>query len=968
MKSLYTLVLLIFSQFIFSQTSIVKGIVLDDKTGKTMPGVDVNILNTKLATSTDFDGNFIIRDVPVGTYELQFSTSSYKTKIISEVIVKADDATNITVSLVESKNELKEVVITRTKAKVESVKSLLLQQKNSASVSDGISAETIKRTPDKNTSDVLKRISGASIQDNKFVIIRGLNDRYNTAILNGGTLPSSEPDRKAFSFDIFPSNMLDNLIITKTATPDLPGEFAGGVIQINTKAVPDKDFQSISVGSGYNTVTTFKTQRTYEGSPTDILGFDNGTRDLPSSFPSKENFALLNNQERLNLAKSLNYDWGIKDARFKPNTSLQYTLGKHYNFGDKVFGMLFSLTHNTTNNFNEVNRKDYDDSPRVLQVNYDDKNYTEQVLTAALANFSLKLNANNNFSFKNIFSINSTDLVVERSGLPDVEETLFINSNVRWFTSNKIYSGQLNGDHYFETPKIKLNWTGFYSDINRNVPNLRRNAYQTANPNSTIPSETIPSANVGISTGSTDNGGQMFFSENKESIAGAKFDLSRKFTIGEEFVNEIKIGAFAQERKRDFYSRQLFFVTGGGQIGNDFNRDLLKLPNETIFSQANLGEVSPGVNGFSTYELTKPNDDYQAGSKLNAAYIMFDNKYKGVRLIWGARLENFVQTLNTSLTDVLDLKLNNKQNDFLPSANLIFAIDKKQNLRLSFSKTLNRPEYREIAPFGFYDFTTQFFTQGNDKLKIAKIDNYDFRYEIYPGKGQLFSFSYFRKDFINPVEIKRLENSTAVYDNANSAKNSGIELEFRTLLSSLFPSENTRVLDDITFFSNLAIVKSKADVSNFGTPGQTERVLQGQSPYVINAGIQYLGTDNGWALSVNFNRAGDRLYLGAGVGPKDPEIWEKARTFLDMQIAKTFINKKLELKLNVQNVLAQDLIFYENREDIYHDYRPDVFESIANRVFTGTNENRNSYNPDVDDARWITKFGRSFSLSLTYNF
>ena len=283
MKLFYTLSLFVFSHLIFAQTSILKGTIIDDATGKTMPGVDVNVSNTKFYASSDFDGNFIIRDLPVGTYEVQFSTSSYRTKIISEVVVKANDATNLTVSLVESKNELKEVVITKTKAKVESIKSLLIQQKNSASVSDGISAESIKRTPDKNTSDVLKRISGASIQDNKFVIIRGLNDRYNTAILNGAPLPSSEPDRKAFSFDIFPSNMLDNLVITKTATPDLPGDFAGGVIQINTKSVPDKNFQSISIGSGYNTITTFKNQRTYKGSSTDWLGFDNGVRDLPSS-------------------------------------------------------------------------------------------------------------------------------------------------------------------------------------------------------------------------------------------------------------------------------------------------------------------------------------------------------------------------------------------------------------------------------------------------------------------------------------------------------------------------------------------------------------------------------------------------------------------------------------------------------------------------------------------------------------
>lgn len=966
MKSLYTILLFAFSQFIFSQTSLIKGTILEDKTGKTMPGVDIKVVNTKFSTSTDFDGNFIIRDVPVGTYEVQISTSSYKTKIISEVIVKADDATVLSVSLEETKNVLKEVVITRTRAKVESVKSLLLQQKNSASVSDGISAESIKRTPDKSTSDVLKRISGASIQDNKFVIIRGLNDRYNTAMLNGGTLPSSEPDRKAFSFDIFPSNMLDNLIIYKTATPDLPGEFAGGVIQINTKAVPDKDFQSISIGSGYNTVTTFRTQKTYEGSPTDILGFDNGARALPSNFVSSDDFPRDNVQEKLNLAKSLNYDWSIQDARFRPNTSLQYTLGKHYKFDEKDFGMLFSFTHNITNNYNDVQRLDYDADPRVLQQKYDDKNYREQVLMAGLANFSFKFNANNNLSFKNIYSINSTDLVLERTGRTEIDRPETIVADMRWFTSNKIYSGQLNGDHYFETPKIKLNWTGFYSNIDRSIPNLRRNVYLISNPNSTDPNERIPIAQIGISSGSPTNAGQMFFSYNKESILGAKFDVSRKFTIGDEFINEIKLGGFVQQRERDFYTRQLFFIEGINLFA-----DLKKLPNETIFSPANLGPISPGVNGFSLHEETKPQDDYLAGSKLNAAYLMFDHKYKFIRFIWGARYENFNQTLDGIDAQGKVLNLNKTSNDFLPSGNLIFALDKKQNLRFSFSKTLNRPEYRELAPFGFDDYETQLFTQGNPDLRIAKIDNYDFRYEIFPGKGQMFSFSYFRKDFTDPIEVARGENRAVTYQNAKSAKNSGIEFEFRTLLSSIFTSESTSVFDDITLFSNLAIIKSIADISNFDATKltQSERILQGQSPYIINAGLQYQNTDNGWVISANVNRAGDRLFIGQGANlNSDPELWEKARTFLDMQIAKTFLDKKLELKLNVQNILAQDQIFYENREDVPYDYRLGVFESMANSVFTGSKENRKSYNPDVDDARWITKFGRSFSFSLSYNF
>jgi outer membrane receptor for ferrienterochelin and colicin len=194
--------------------------------------------------------------MPAGQYILEFSLISFSTKVVDEVVVVDKETTVLNVSMSELSGILDEVVIKTVKAKTESVQSLLTMQKNSVRVSDGISAESIRRTPDRTTSDVLKRISGTSIQDNKFVIVRGLNDRYNTTYLNGSPLPSTEPDRKAFSFDIFPANMLDNLVINKTATPDLPGEFAGGVIEINTKSTPDKNFQTVSVGAGYNTITT----------------------------------------------------------------------------------------------------------------------------------------------------------------------------------------------------------------------------------------------------------------------------------------------------------------------------------------------------------------------------------------------------------------------------------------------------------------------------------------------------------------------------------------------------------------------------------------------------------------------------------------------------------------------------------------------------------------------------------------
>ena len=970
---LFSILFTLFSfSSIYSQTSGIKGVVIEDKTGMPLPGATVTIVELNKSRVTDANGSFIFSKIAPGTYIVKVTALTFQGKEITEVIVVADEIYNLTISLLEKNNQLDEVVIKNTKAKVESVKSLLTMQKNSANVSDGISAETIKRTPDKNTSDVLKRISGASIQDNRFVIVRGLNDRYNAALLNGAPLPSSEPDRKAFSFDIFPSNMIDNLVITKTASPDLPGDFAGGVIQINTKSVPEKDFQSITVGTGYNTITTFKNQRTYNGGATDWLGFDDGTRALPSYFPNTE---YINSddtpfQDIVALAKRYKTDWVIKDKTFLPNTSFQYSIGKHYEFGDKVLGLLVSISHNRSNNYNETDRYDYEVPAEPATSKFKDNNYSVQVLTGALFNLSLKFNENHNISFKNIFSINSTDLVVERKGVREIRvvPNKTIVGDVRWFTSNKIYSGQFNGDHYFPKPKIKLTWSGFYSNINREIPNLRRNIYSIEDVNSSNPLQTIPVAEVTDSrSGGNDYAGGMFFSENKETIEGAKIDISKKFAIGEEFINEIKIGAFVQKRDRDFFARQLQYkkLTIGAGFAAD--NPILNLPNETIFSPENMGQIAPGINGFTLTDASKDTDAYRAGSKLYAGYVMLDNRYKKFRLVWGARIENYIQTLD-SKTDGEDLALNNHQTDFLPSANLIFSINKKQNLRLIYTQTLNRPEFRELAPFGFYDFTTQFFTQGNAELKIAKVKNIDLRYEIYPGKGQLFSVSYFRKNFTDPIEINQLGNNTLKYQNAKSAIASGLEFEFRTLLSSIFTIEKSTLLDDLTLYSNIAIIKSLADVSNFSDDRDAEksRPMQGQSPFVFNAGLQYLNKDNGWTAALNVNRIGSRIAF-ASINTRNPAIWEKPRTLLDLQVAKSLYKNKIELKLNIQNILAQDQIFYKNNytEDVSE---TSTFGNLTNLIFTADPLNEDGYDSKTDDLIWRTKFGRVISLSMTYNF
>jgi hypothetical protein len=974
MKYFYSLLIVLISSAIYSQTTIIKGTVVEEGTGKTIPGVLVKVLNTKLATQTDASGNFIIRNVPVGKQELEFSDFTLDTKIISDVDAIKDETTSLTVSMAEKNNTLNEVVIKRTKMKAESVASLLSVQKNSARVSDGISAETIKRTPDKTTSDVLKRISGTSIQDNKFVIIRGLNDRYNTTYLNGSPLPSTEPDKKAFSFDIFPANMLDNLVIYKTATPDLPGEFAGGVIDINTKSTPDKNFQSISVGTGYNTITTGETK--FEANDIKV--------GLPSYFPSSTDFIALQNlktetsiQQIASLAKNYQTDWSVDEGKFDPNTNLQFTLGRYFKFNEEQsLGLLASVTNNVTNIYGETSRNSYETPGSVLE-SFSDKNYSKQKLTGAILNLSLKLDTNNMFSFKNLYSITSESRYTDRIGTKNAQDAEPIIGAItnRLFTQNKIYTGQLIGEHFLPESKIKFNWVGAYSNVQREIPSERRNTYEYLQYSDGT--QSVPRAEFSKNAVGADFPGSIFTSNNKENIFSTKIDASKKIEFSDNFSADVKVGGITQSRSRKFEARQLGYIRFNGNVngviwGNDntFLTTIQTLPNATIFNASNMGilSTSPNSSGLTLFEGTKGSDYYDAEANLNAGYIMIDNIFNKWRIIWGARLEDYTQKLN-SKSDVGDIiTVDDKQLDILPSVNLIYSLTKKQNLRLSGSKTLNRPEFRELAPFIFFDNATRFSTAGTPTLKITEIYNADLRYEFFPGKGQLVSVSAFYKDFTNPIEIQALANNSNQYQNADAGTNYGVEIDFRVLLSSIIGTKENKFLDDLTIFSNLAVIRSKVDISNL-IATSIDTPLQGQSPYVFNAGFQYLNKELGWSFSANMNRVGNRITIHGNQTSDNqtPAFWEKARTLLDFQLAKSFWNNKFELKLNVQNALAQDLIFYQNN-DLPGTSEIKGFDAFVNKLFTGDSQNKNGYNTQEDDLIWKTKFGQTFSFTMTYNF
>ncbi|MFM7021925.1 MAG: TonB-dependent receptor domain-containing protein [Flavobacteriales bacterium] len=960
---------------LFSQNSI-HGKVIDGATGNALPDVTVRIDSSTITGVTDLNGFFNILNVQPGTYTLICDGGrQYSKKMIEEVVVKANEATRVDIILRRTTDI---VIEKKPKAKGgETPDALLSQQKNNVTVSDGISNEQATRQGLRSTSDALGKVSGASIQDNKFVVIRGLNDRYNAAYINGAPLPSSESDRKAFAFDIFPSNMLDNLVITKTASPDLPGEFAGGIIQVTTKNIPEKNFQAFSIGGGYNTITTGQNQITYKGGQWDWLGVDDGSRAMPGVIPDKDHFPV-NIDEQATLAKKTNIDWGLQNKTFMPNLSLQYSMGLSDTLKGIPVGLVMALTYNKRNNYNETARRGWtgnDANSTIssqLDYQYLDKIYSEQILASALANFSVKLNRNNTLSFKNIYSINSDDRVISRSGSTNPLESnpTLIQSDATWFTGNKIYSGQLIGEHYLPKQKLRFNWVGSLSQIERSIPNLRRNIYtrltNVNDPNDPNPNDTMYTANIGTSNVGSNYGGGMFFSENKENIYSFKADASHTFNIGKS-INEVKMGTFFQSRNRDFFARQLGYTKHtipGGSV--TFDESLLYLSRGEIFNNANLGLISNGVGGFKLTDGTKYTDAYTAASSLYAGYLMLDNKYKKARLVWGARVESFSQELHALKADQSKLDINISKTDVLPSANFIYSVNKKQNLRVSYSQTLNRPEYRELAPFAFYDFNTTFVISGNDSLRRAKIHNTDVRYEIYPGKGQVFSVTGFYKQFIDPIEqISRVDVTNEIsFRNVPKATNYGMEIELRLLLSSLFKNDSIKFLSRTTVFSNLAIVRSMVDVTSIVGSQDDVRPLQGQSPYVLNSGIQYVDEERGFIASISYNTVAPRIYIVGNVN--EPNIWENGRNFIDLQFSKSFLKKKLDVRLNLQNLLAQKQNFYQNR-DLGAEGATGV-SAFFNSILTGDAQNKNDYNAAEDDLVWSTKLGRTISLSAAFKF
>lgn len=892
----------------------IEGKLSDASNSDPLIGAVVRIQGTSYGSVSDPEGNYVIADIAPGQYDIEFTYIGYKSKFVRGAIVKAGEVTKIDIAL-SPEGILTEEITVEATPDLANEQALLSEQKNSSRIQDGISEQQMKRAPDAAASDVLKRVTGVNIIDNKFVFVRGTSERYNNTTLNGVQLPSTEADRKSFSFDLFPSKLLENIIITKSFSPDLPGNFSGGLVQLNTKDHADAFIFGFETVGSYLTGTTSKgNYYSYNAGQEKLLffnsGLDNGGRSIPANFPDTK-FSDANNY-----GKTLINNWSQNNRKAPVNGGFQLSLGNNFNLLSNPLSVLFSYTYRNAFVNEEIFRGEYNsDTSGLIQFTGRSSNYS--VLNGGILNMNYKLGNNSKLNFKNTYSINSEDRTQYYEGFTrtsDYFDKILYGTD---FTERILFSSQIGGSHYIsDLSKLNLTWTASYSESERNEPDTKTTYYQKEE-GSTDP-YIAP-----LTTIANNNLGQRFYSK--------LYDINRNFGVNFEMNflklnknqrTKIKYGVFAMGTDRNFEARSFApKLAAFSNIGLQ--------PIETIFAPENFDSTK-----MYMVEITDKSDKYSAVENNYAGYMMFDIPVNKLRIIAGARYEYNEQKLDGFVrTTGEPVKVNQRNNDILPSINLTYALNDFTNIRASATQTVSRPELREIAPFGYIDFVTGGQIAGNPELEESLIQNYDIRYEIFPDAGEIASVSLFYKHFDQPIEkviVPTLVNTTIPSYNFANAKNGavnyGIEFEVRKKLGFI-----TNALKDVTINANISLVNSKVDLEGLqSSVSEKERRLQGQSPYTINAGLFYDNYVLGISANVLYNKYGDKIAEVGRTGFSD--VYEQGRDLIDLSISKTFL-KNFEVKFAIKDILDQDVIYTQkftinDNEDI---------DKIVRKINSGTN-------------------------------
>jgi TonB-dependent receptor len=876
-----------------AQTGTVAGTITDKKDGEGITGASVSIENTSMGAATDTDGKFIISEITAGKYKLKVSYLSYKTAEIN-VEVAAGQTVEINVAMVEATNMLDEVTVVSVR-KMNTELSMLQAQKTALNVISGVSSQQIARTQDRDASEVIKRIPGISIFDNRFIIARGLAQRYNNVWINGNAVPSSEADSRSFSFDMIPSGQIENIMIAKSPSPELPADFTGGFVKIATKNMPTENSMQISYGLNFNVNTHFRDFKYAEGSATDLLGFDNGFRNMRSVVPSQRmdnnDAALVTGVTR----NGFNNDWTVHSKQPLPDQRFSLTINRFKQLDKSRLGLVIALNYSyTSQTYSDMTNARFGvynkiENMPVCLYSYTDNQYTTTAKTGGLLNLTW-MSGKHRLEFRNLFNQMGRDRYTERDGWRNVSAKYLQKKDEYFYNSRGSYAGQLSGNHTIFNAD-QFDWTIGYAYANKNQPDRRQveREEETADPR---------------------YNGRFYIDHNDiirdfnyldENMYSITTNYRRDFNF-DGFKPSLKAGIYIESRDRKYNTRYFMYRLVKQNLPADFQYRGVA---SEIMQTGNFS-----ADKLYIYDDSDQTNNYTGSNQLSGGYLGVNIPLNKLNIYAGARYENNNMELVNYIGIASDEKEKHKyrQSDFFPSVNATYNFNKEHLLRIACGKAVNRQEFREVSPSTYYDFDLFSYVRGNKDLKPAYIRNFDLRYEIYPSGGELISLAFFYKRFVNPIEWTYIDAGgtyTFTFENAESADNYGLELDMKKSLDFIG-------LPDFSLSFNGAIIDSKV---MFGENSlERDRPMQGQSPYIVNGGIFY--QNERLNVGLLYNTIGKRIVgigrsingQGGNIDNDIPDMYEMTRHVVDLSFGYKF-GKRVELSAGIRDLLAQPLVY-----------------------------------------------------------
>lgn len=904
MKNIPFYLTILFSVVVLGQQNIT-GTVFDGEFNEPMPFANVTLKGTSNGTTTDFDGRYNF-DVTPGEYTVVFSFVGYETLQVTEIMVEVGKEVNVDAILNPASNALEEVIVVST-AKRNTEVSVLNIQKKAVNMLDGLSVQSMKKAGDSDIAGAIKRVPGIAVQEGKYVYVRGLGDRYSKTMINGISIPGLDPNKNTVQMDIFPTGLVDNILVNKSASSNLPADFTGGLVDIKLKDFSNSPQYNISFGYAYNPEMHYKDNyiRDRRGS-NDFLAKDDGYRDLPFDSQTEVGRPLffladqadMLTQQTRSFSKKLSpiQDTSSPDFNFSLSASNNYEIGN-----EASVGYIASFGYDSETKFYE----DYSGTTAITNNakgeietfdSYDGRLGQKNILTNALFGLTFK-NKKNRVSI-NLLSINNSESNAVDYTLEDYINTEYTASEYGlYYTERNVLFVPLTGKHTSDF--LDFEWKFAKAKINVDDKDFKTTAFEH-----------------GVNT----EGEQVFFISPsstgyperlwrflEEDNTTAQIDLTGRFNLF-GYEQKVKFGASRISKIRSFNTA--FFT-----IGFNGQSELLEGNPDNLFKEGNIWTKENFRYGSYLKGGYSDKNQYEAESETQAAYFSAELKLnENLRAVLGVRYESF--SSNFTGLDLFNNEYNKSKfindSDLYPQANLIYSVKEDLNVRISYYKTTARPSFKEVSPVNLYDPIDRLRFIGNTELESSFIDNFDFRIEKFGQSNQMLALSLFRKDLDNPIEVghySKITNKDFTPRNSPKATVNGIEFEIR---QNIIDHDNVR----LSFNANASIVDVKLTMTeeeydsrlDYVEEGETiskTRDLQGQSPYMINAGAQFLNKRNALELGVYYNVQGKSLKNVSN--GRVPDIYNLPYNDLNFNLSKPFgKDKKKNITLKIKNILNDE--------------------------------------------------------------